>query len=193
MAAWCTLVTRAKLPGGTPSTLSRPSMTYSSHSGRSRSSGRETSRATWMHSWRQSPGCRQGDVADVELEVEVRILDPVRVVEVERHPHEPLAEHAGLVQPLVDVLEDALERHRPAGRGGRVVDRDPAARHVRPRRLGVEERSIHPCELLHGDHSPKRRGTGTAGIAAAAVFPIARAFLNGFARDLLVAIVSQLR
>ena len=51
-------------------------------------------------------GLRQGDVADVELEVEVGILDPVRVVEVERHPHQPLAEHPGHVEALLDVVED---------------------------------------------------------------------------------------
>ena len=31
-------------------------MTYASHSGLLRSSGREWMRATWMQSWRQSPG-----------------------------------------------------------------------------------------------------------------------------------------
>ena len=47
--AWWPTLTRAKLPGGTPSTLSRPSMTYTSHNGRAMSSGREISRAVWMH------------------------------------------------------------------------------------------------------------------------------------------------
>ena len=56
IAAWCVLLSTANEPGGTPSTLSRPSMTYISHSGRSRSSSRACSRAAWMHSWRQSPG-----------------------------------------------------------------------------------------------------------------------------------------
>ncbi len=32
-------------------------MMYASHSGLLRSSGRECRRATWMQSWRQSPGC----------------------------------------------------------------------------------------------------------------------------------------
>ena len=48
-------------------------------------------------------GLGQGDVADVELEVEVRVLDPVRMVEVERHADQPLTEHPGLVQALLDV------------------------------------------------------------------------------------------
>ena len=56
MAAWCILLATAKLPLGMPSMLSSPSMTVNSHSGRSRSSGRECNRAVWMQSCRQSPG-----------------------------------------------------------------------------------------------------------------------------------------
>ena len=55
-AAWWIFNTKAKAPGGTPSTLSRPSMTYNSHSGFDRSSGRAWSRAAWMQNCRQSPG-----------------------------------------------------------------------------------------------------------------------------------------
>ena len=55
-AAWCTFEKMANDPGGRPSTLSNPSITYASHEGRERSSGRASSRATWMHSCRQSPG-----------------------------------------------------------------------------------------------------------------------------------------
>ena len=55
-AAWWTLLRIPKQPGGYPLTRSRPSMTYISHSGLPRSSGRLMSRAHWMHSCRQSPG-----------------------------------------------------------------------------------------------------------------------------------------
>ena len=75
-----------------------------------------------MQNWRQSPGLGQGDVADVVLEVELGVLHPPRVVEVARHPHELLAERPGQVQPRLEVGQDALERHRAARRGGRVVD-----------------------------------------------------------------------
>ena len=104
---------------------------------------------------------RQSDVTNVKLEVEVGILDPVRVVKVERHPHQPLAKDARLVQPLVDVVEDPLERDPTAVCGRRVIDRQPGPRHVRPGRLGVEKRGIHSAQLLHGP-SPRssccRRG-----------------------------------
>ena len=100
---------------------------------------------------------RQRDVTNVKLEVEVGILDPVGVVEVERHPHQPLAKDARLVQPLVDVVEDPLERDPTAVRGRRVVDRQAGPRHVRPGRLGVEKRGIHSAQLLHRP-SPRFRG-----------------------------------
>jgi UDPglucose 6-dehydrogenase len=43
-------------PGGNPGMRCRPSMTYTSHNGLLRSSGRECNRATWIINWRQSPG-----------------------------------------------------------------------------------------------------------------------------------------
>ncbi len=56
IAAWCSLVSSAKLFLGRSSRLSRPSMTYISHSGRWGSSGRAWMREAWMQNWRQSPG-----------------------------------------------------------------------------------------------------------------------------------------
>ena len=53
---------------------------------------------------------RQGDVAHVVLEVEVGILDPVRVVELQRYLHQALAERARHMKTAADVLEDPFER-----------------------------------------------------------------------------------
>ena len=50
MTAWWIFVRTATQP------LSSPSITYSSHSGRARSSGREMIRATWSASWESLPG-----------------------------------------------------------------------------------------------------------------------------------------
>ena len=93
----------------------------------------------------------QGDVADVELQIEARVFDPVGVVEVERHPHEAPPEGLGLVEPRLDVLQDPLERHLAARRRRRVVDRQPGPGHVGVGYLGVQERRVHPAQLLHGD------------------------------------------
>ena len=86
MAEWWTFVTMPTRPCLSPST------TQSSHSGRERSS---CVLATWpatSPSSRRPPGDGRRDPADVVVEVEVRILDPDRVVDAERHLHDPAAE-----------------------------------------------------------------------------------------------------
>ena len=94
---------------------SSPSMTYISHSGRARSSGRACSRAAWMQNWRQSPGFGSAMWRTWILEVELAVLDPVRVIEVERHPHELPPERVREVHPVLQVLEDPLERDLALG------------------------------------------------------------------------------
>ena len=98
---------------------------------------------------------RQGDVADMELEVELRILDPVGVVEIERHGDQLLAETTRKVQPALDVAQNALERHLAAGRRRLVVDREGTDVRRRARCLEVKERRVHAAELLHV-YSPAR-------------------------------------
>ena len=92
IAAWWIFVMIAKLPAGSPATSSRPSMTYISHSGRAPV---ERSRVQPRHLDAELPPIArpgQGDVPHVVLEVEVRILDPIRVIEPQRHLHEALPE-----------------------------------------------------------------------------------------------------
>ncbi len=92
----------------------------------------------------------QGDVPYVELQVEIGIVNPVGMIEVERHPHEALAEHPGLVKAAVDVGEDPLERHLAAGRGRRIVNRYASPGHMGPWRLRVEEGRVKAGQLPHG-------------------------------------------
>ncbi len=96
-------------------------------------------------------GCarrRHRVVADVEVDVEVGILDPVRQVEAERNLDEAPAER----RQLVDAFEDQL-LHRldtgPAGHAGRVVDVERGDVTERGRRLHVEEAHIDAAELPH--------------------------------------------
>ena len=56
---------------------------------------------------------RKSDVAHVELEVEVRILDPIGVVEIQGRADELLAEAARQVQAPLDVPQDPLEGDTP--------------------------------------------------------------------------------
>src|SRR5439155_26312331 len=78
---------------------------------------------------------RYGGVADVEVEVEVGVLDPVRVVKAERHRYEPARERGKQVETLADQAADVLVGDVAARRGGRVVDREAADVAVGPRRL----------------------------------------------------------
>ena len=73
-------------------------------------------------------GRRHRRLADVEVEVEVGVLDPVRVVEAERHLGELPAERRQHVDALADQPADVLAAQRAAGRGRRVVDRQAATR-----------------------------------------------------------------
>ena len=94
------------------------------------------------------PGAGQMDVADVEVEVEVGVVDPVRVVESERHLDEAPAQRLELAdQPRVPGVDRLVRVEVWAG-----PVEDQQARHMseRRRRLHIEERGVEPGELLHG-------------------------------------------
>jgi len=61
----------------------------------------------------------------VELDVEVRVLDPVRLVDAERHLDEPSAERRHQVEPGDDRLGEPRQRQRLRC-GRRVEDADAA-------------------------------------------------------------------
>ena len=96
------------------------------------------------------PGLGQRDVADVELDVELRVLDPIRVIEVERHPHQSLTKRPRAAQPLANEAQDVLEPYEPARRRRGIIDAHGADVHGRVRRLQVDEGRILGGQLLHG-------------------------------------------
>ncbi len=99
---------------------------------------------------------RDGRLADVEVEVEVRVLDPVRVREPERHVHELPAERRQQVQPVGDEAADVLHAEVAAGRGGGVVDREAAHVPVRARGLHGQELRVKARQLPHRVSSSSR-------------------------------------
>jgi hypothetical protein len=107
----------------------------------------------------------------MEVQVEVRVLDPVRVVDPERHLHEPPAERRQQVQALRDEAADVVDLERPAGHGRRVVDGQPSDMPVRPGRFHRQELRVEAGQLPHRspfrgpDHTPAQR------IAAANIGP----------------------
>jgi hypothetical protein len=109
------------------------------------------------------------DAADVVVEVEVGILHPHRVVELERHLDEPPGERRDEVEAAADVLLDGVERVAPR-HGRRVVDARHGHVHVAGRRLQIQERRVHAAQTLHPItpliegpivvHRDRRRGGG---------------------------------
>ena len=103
-------------------------------------------------------GLRQRDVAHVVLEVEALVLDPVRVVELERHPQQLLAEDRREVQAALDVLQEPLEPDVPAGCRGWVVDVDERDVRVGVSAFGVDETGVFTAQLAHGVLSARSDG-----------------------------------
>ena len=90
-----------------------------------------------------------GDVTDVEIEIELGVLDPVRVIEAEGNGHEFAAKRREQVDPAGDERSERLEVESIRGRG-RVQDDHAGDVTVLGRRLEVEEAGVESGELLHG-------------------------------------------
>ena len=93
-------------------------------------------------------GSRQGRPSHVVVDVEVGVLDPQRVVELERDLDEAPPERRQQVEPALDELDHLLEGVA-AGDGGRVEDGRRRHVHVDRRRLEIEEGGIESGEPLH--------------------------------------------
>ena len=92
---------------------------------------------------------RQSQLAHVEVEIEVGIVEPVGVIEPEGNLDEPPAQRRQQGQALLHQGGDVLEGELPARLGGRVQDRQP--RHVTGlvRALQGEELRVEAGQLTH--------------------------------------------
>ena len=99
-------------------------------------------------------GLGKCDMTDMKLDVEVRVFDPVGMVEAHRHANDALPERAREMKACFVVFEDALEaEHAPFDRR-LVVNRQAADVHGCIGRLEIEKRRIHRAELFHGSVLP---------------------------------------
>ena len=89
----------------------------------------------------------EADVAHVVVEVEVGVVDPVRVVEFERHLDQPAAHRLEPPDEGVESVVSGLERIEVAVRP--LVDGEPADVSVGIGRLHVEETRIEAGQLFH--------------------------------------------
>ena len=87
-----------------------PSTSHSSQSGFRRSSCWEKIRAARLTAAHQEPGDGQGGLADVVIEVQVRVVDQDRPALAERHVAQLLAEARHEVQARGDVVAEFLVR-----------------------------------------------------------------------------------
>ncbi len=54
-------------------------------------------------------GLRQRDMTDMKFDVEIRIVDPVGTIEIQRHLFEFLAKGLGTVRSVIDEREDIFQ------------------------------------------------------------------------------------
>ena len=80
-------------------------------------------------------GFGQGNMAQVILKIEIRVLDPIGIIEVKRDAHKPLTHGLGQLHPAAEELEDVLEADKAAGGRLRVIDQQTADVHRRIRRF----------------------------------------------------------
>jgi hypothetical protein len=93
-------------------------------------------------------------LADVEVEVELRVLDPVGVIESERHLGQPPAKHGQHREPLGDQPAEVCDLDLAPGRTRRVIDRQPADVAEGARVLEREELRVEAGQLAHGSILP---------------------------------------
>jgi hypothetical protein len=96
-----------------------------------------------------APRRGHGGVAHVEVDVEARVVDPVRVVEVEGDVPQPPPERFEVVQPPFDLVPPGGQR-LVVRVVGPLVDRQAGHVPELRGRLHVQEGRVQPGELLHG-------------------------------------------
>ena len=74
-------------------------------------------------------GTGEGDVPHMEFEVEIRVLDPVGMIEAHRHSHKALPECTRFMQAFVEEIENLLESYRTAWRRRLIVNSEAADVH----------------------------------------------------------------
>ena len=87
---------------------------------------------------------------DVVLEVDLAVLPPHRVVELERDVDQLVAERVELVEPAVDDLAEVVDAERAGpSSSSSVDDRELQRVHVHGRRFAVQQYRVPPAEPLH--------------------------------------------
>ena len=88
---------------------------------------------------------------DVIAEVDLAVLPPHRVVELERDVDEFVAQRVQLIEPAVDDLPEFVDPERAPAHVQQFDDRDLERVHVHVRRLAVQQKRVPARQSLHDD------------------------------------------
>src|ERR1700676_66615 len=146
----------------------RPWATYISHSGRPRSSGGARDVADQLIQLATSTGSGHLYVANVVVQIDIVVLHPHRVMQLQRNAHKLAAKRRQGEQPRVCHLAEQLEGES-ALHTGHVKHADLQGVHVNFGRLAVQHQRVHAVE---SPHIPPRS-------SAPAVSPIALRLMAG--------------
>ncbi len=94
----------------------------------------------------------QGNMADVRLDVQIGIGNPVRIVETKGHFLHLLVEHRHQVCALAKHLHDVTQPHRAVRRRALRVEHQQADVHRCTRTLLSQEHPVQCRQLSHGCH-----------------------------------------
>jgi hypothetical protein len=94
-------------------------------------------------------GGGQGNMADVVLDIDFAIFQPVGTVDAERRHDQTPTENLDRIGAATEKVENLLEAHGSARRGGLVIDSQPGNMHVLVAMLQLEEEIVHSGEWLH--------------------------------------------
>ena len=89
------------------------------------------------------------------VEVDLAVLPPHRVVELQRDVDELIAERVELVEPPVDDLAELVDAERAALEIAELDDRQLEGVHVHVRRLAVQQYRVPAAEPLHRRYLPR--------------------------------------
>jgi hypothetical protein len=95
-------------------------------------------------------------MADVEFQVEIIVLHPVGLVEVQRHHGQLALEHRGAVQAAGKRAKDVLEPHHVSTGSGGVINQQRRDVHRRIVHFCVEKSGVQPTQLMHAFTPPNK-------------------------------------
>ena len=84
----------------------------------------------------------QGNMADVKFEIEIFVIDPIGMIEIQRHSHQLLAKYPRTIETPLDIAQYIFETDLAAGGCRGIINQQLPDMHRRIRGFGVGEHGI---------------------------------------------------